>query len=206
VTSPDQRYVREEVLEKQFTELLGLLKFDDEVLEWVRDALHASHVDERCEHDEAIKRHQAEDKRLQDRIHAMYVDKLDGLVDAAFFDKMSNQWREEQNRCQREIDRHRSAEQSYMDEGVQILELARNAQRLFEAQEPRQKRRLLNFVLSNCTWEDGEVVATFRQPFDLLAETTAIAARHWAENAAKFRTMINGVRWGIRPVGLPFVG
>ena len=54
-------------------------------------------------------------------------DKLDGLVDAAFFDKMSNQWREEQNRCQREIDRHQSAEQSYMDEGVQILELARNA-------------------------------------------------------------------------------
>jgi site-specific DNA recombinase len=57
----------------------------------------------------------------------VYVDKLDGLVDAAFFDKMSNQWREEQNRCQREIDRHQSAEQSYMDEGVQILELARNA-------------------------------------------------------------------------------
>ena len=64
------------------------------------------------------------------------------------------------------------AEQSYMDEGVQILELAQNAQRLFEQQEPRQKRRLLNFLLSNCSWEDGEVVATFRQPFDLLAETT----------------------------------
>jgi hypothetical protein len=72
-----------------------------------------------------------------------------------------------------------------MDEGVQILELARNAQRLFERQEPRQKRRLLNFVLSNCTWEDGEVVATFRQPFDLLAETAAIAARHGAGNTAK---------------------
>ena len=107
----------------------------------------------------------------------MYVDKLDGRVDAAFFDKMSDQWREEQDRCQREIDRHQEADKSYMDEGVQILELARNAQRLFERQEPREKRRLLNFVLSNCTWEDGEVVATFRQPFDLLAETTAIAAR-----------------------------
>jgi site-specific DNA recombinase len=97
---------------------------------------------------------------------------------------MSNQWREEQNRCQREIDRHQSAEQSYMDEGVQILELARNSQRLFERQEPRQKRRLLNFVLSNCTWEDGEVVATFRQPFDLLAETTAIAMQSAAADEA----------------------
>ena len=170
-------YVREEVLEQQFTELLGQLRFDDEVLEWVREALHASHADERREHEEAIERLQAEYKRLSDRINAMYVDKLDGRVDGTFFDKMSTQWREEQNRCLREIERHQAAEQSYMDEGVQILELARNAQKLFEQQEPREKRRLLNFVLSNCTWEDGEVVATFRQPFDLLAETTAIATR-----------------------------
>ena len=98
---------------------------------------------------------------------------------------MSNQWREEQNRCQREIDRHQNADKSYKDEGVALLDLARNAQRQFAMQKPREKRRLLNFVLSNCTWEDGEVVATFRQPFDLLAETTAIASRHGAENTAK---------------------
>jgi site-specific DNA recombinase len=169
--------VREEALEAQFTELLGQLKFDDEVLEWVRDALHASHADERREHEEAIKRHQAEYKRLQDRINTMYVDKLDGVIDTAFFEKMSNEWRDEQNRCLREIERHQQADQSYMDEGVQLLELARNAQKLFEPQEPREKRRLLNFVLSNCTWEDGGVVATFRQPFDLLAETAVNAAR-----------------------------
>jgi len=72
-----------------------------------------------------------------------------------------------------------------MDEGVQLLELARNAQKLFEQQEPREKRRLLNFVLSNCTWEDGEVVANFRQPFDLLAETAVSAARAAAGDTAK---------------------
>ena len=172
-----RHYVREEVLEQQFTDLLGRLRFDDEVLEWVRESLHASHTDERREHEDAILRLQAEHKRIGDRINAMYLDKLGGRVDGAFFDKMSTQWREEQNRCLREIARHESAEQSYMDEGVQILELARNAQKLFERQQPREKRRLLNFVLSNCTWEDGEVVASFRQPFDLLAQTTAIATR-----------------------------
>ncbi len=82
-------------------------------------------------------------------------------MDTAFYERMSNQWREEQNRCQREIERHRNADKSYKDEGVALLDLARNAQRLFAMQEPREKRRLLNFVLSNCSWEDGEVVATF---------------------------------------------
>jgi hypothetical protein len=48
----------------------------------------------------------------------------------------------------------------------------------------RKKRRLLIFVLSNCSWKDGEARVTFRQPFDLLAETTAMAARQEAENTA----------------------
>ncbi len=63
-----------------------------------------------------------------------------------------------------------------MEQRLFLLELARNAQLLFERQDAREKRRLLNFVLSNCTWDDGEIAATFRQPFDLLAETAAIAA------------------------------
>jgi site-specific DNA recombinase len=187
-----RKYVREQVLEQQFTNLLGQLHFDDEVLSWVQEALHASHADKRREQEEAIARLRAEYDRLQRRLDAMYVDKLDGRVNAAFFDKMAAEWRAEQGRCQREIDRHQEADKSYMDEGVQILELARNAQRLFERQEPRQKRRLLNFVLSNCIWEDGEVVATFRQPFDLLAETAAIAAR---SAVAKIPTLTKNEIW-----------
>ena len=49
-----RKYVLEEALEARFTELLSRLNFDDEVLEWVREALHASHADERCEHEESI--------------------------------------------------------------------------------------------------------------------------------------------------------
>src|SRR5262249_40593909 len=61
-------------------------------------------------------------------------------------------------------------------------------------QEPREKRRLLNFILSNCTWEDGEVVATFRQPFDLLVETAVTAAdiaANEAANSAKTEIWLN---------------
>ena len=180
-----RKYVREEVLEQQFTTVLGRLRFDDEVLEWVREALHASHADERRVHEEAIARLQAEHARLGERISAMYVDKLDGKITGEFFEEMSGKWREEQRRLQRDIERHEDAEQSYMEEGLRILELARNVRALFERQPAREKRRLLNFVLSNCTWEDGEVVANFRQPFDLLAETTAIAASAAAVDQAK---------------------
>jgi site-specific DNA recombinase len=148
--------------------------FDDEVLDWVRDALHDSHAEERREHEESIKRLRAEYDRLQNRIHTAYVDKLDGIIDSAFFDKMSEEWRAEQDRCLRDIERHQGADQSYLEDGVRLIELARNAQRLFEKQDSREKRRLLNFLVSNSSWRGGELTVTLRQPFDLIVKITAI--------------------------------
>jgi site-specific DNA recombinase len=178
-------YTREEALEQRFSDMLGRLSFDDEVLSWVRVALNACHADEKREHEAAITRLREEYDRLQNRIHAMYVDKLDGCVDSDFFESMSAEWRAEQDRCLREIEQHQSADQSYLEEGVQLLELAQNARQLFEKQQPREKRRLLNFVVSNCSWRDGELTATLRQPFDLLAQTTAMAAMAAADGRSK---------------------
>ena len=169
-------YVREEALEGQFTELLDRLTFDAEVLDWVREALSQSHDDERQAHDEAIKRLQAQSGRLQNRLDAMYVDKLDGRIDAASFDRMAAAWRSEQAECLRLIEQHQTANQSYMAEGIRLLELARNARRLFEKQEAREKRRLLDFLVSNCSWKDNRLTAEFRQPFSLLADTAMSAA------------------------------
>ena len=168
-------YVREEVIEAQFSDLLGRLSFSDEILAWVSAALRDSHADEQREHEAAVARLHAESERLQHRIHAMYVDKLDGRVEKGFFETMSAQWRSEQDRCLREIRYHQAADQSYLSEGVRLLELAHGAQRMFRRQQPSEKRKLLNFVLSNCTWQNGLLTPTFRQPFDLIAETAMLA-------------------------------
>ncbi len=168
-----RKYVREEALERQFAALLDQLYFDEEVLEWVREALKSSYTDERREHEDAIKRCQAEYKRLEDRLNAIYLDKLDGRIDQTFYDRMAKAWKTEQVRLLREIERHTDAEHSYMDDGIKLLELARNARELFAKQEAHEKKRLLNLVFSNSIWHQGEVEATFRQPFDLLAKTTA---------------------------------
>lgn len=114
---------------------------------------------------------------MQSRLHAIYIDKLDGRIDTHFFDKLSGDWRRKQDRCLREIARHQQTDRSYLEEGIGLLNMARAAQRLFAQEPPLQKRRLLNFVLSNCTWSAGELRAPFRQPFDLFGETAAATTR-----------------------------
>lgn len=47
---------------------------------------------------------------------------------------------------------------------------------MFVKQEPREKRRLLDFVLSNSTWKGGELTPVYRQPFDMIADAATLAA------------------------------
>ena len=122
-------------------------------------------------------------------------------MSAAFFDRKAADWRAEQDRITRSVEEHQSANENYLEEGVHLLELARQSHELFEKQEPREKRRLLNFLLSNSTWKNGELVAEFRQPFDMLyvanqrsvdAEATARRSgagfENWLPTLDTFRT------------------
>ena len=171
-------YTREEVLEKRFTELLKGISFSQEVLTWVTRALRESHGDERKCHEAAIAKLQREHGRIQDRIDAMYMDKLDGRIDNDFFDRKAAEFRSEQCRVMRDIETHQNANQSYIEDGIRLLDLARRADVLFESQRPAEKRKLLDFVLSNCRWKDGQLEAEYRKPFDILAVVVA------AQNAA----------------------
>jgi site-specific DNA recombinase len=166
-------YTREEVLEKRFTELLKGISFSQDVLNWVTQALRESHGDERKCHEEAIARLQREYRRIQDRIDAMYMDKLDGRIDNDFFDRKAAEFRSGQCSVMRDIEKHQNANQSYVEGGIRLLDLARRAHVLFENQPPVEKRKLLDFVLSNCRWKDGHLEAEYRKPFDMLAVVVA---------------------------------
>lgn len=172
-TKCPEPYTREEVLDAKFGEVLKGLRFDEEIVTWVASALRESHADEKLHHDHAIAALQAEYRRIQNRIDAMYLDKLDGRIDAGFFDRQAAEWRSEQDRVTRSIQEHQGANQTYLEEGVRLLELSRRAYELFRKQPAGEKRKMLDFVLSNCSWKDGELTATFRQPFDIIATTAA---------------------------------
>jgi hypothetical protein len=155
-------YARQEAIETEFEKALRLIVMDQEVVDWVASALRQSHTDEKRFRDAAVAKLNSEHARL-------YEDRLDGRVDLAFFDRKSREWRDEQSRILREIEGHQVANESYMDAGIRILELSRNMHRLFAKQPAEEKRRLLDFVVSNCSWKGGTLTPEFRQPFDMLA-------------------------------------
>jgi len=156
-------------LEECFADLLKGLVFDDEVMDWVVDALHESHADQKKSRDDAVSRLQAEQTRLQTRLDKLYEDRVDGFIEPAFFERKTREWREAQARIAKQITNYENANYNYFEDGVRLLELSKKAYFLFKKQNPHEKRRLLNFVCSNSTWKDRSLTATFRQPFDSIA-------------------------------------
>jgi hypothetical protein len=91
----------------------------------------------------------------------------------------------------REIETHQNANQSYVDERIKLLEPAQRAHQLFENQPPSEKRKLLDFVLSNCRWKDGPLEAEHREPFDMLAVAVAADQRIGSGSTSKMGQIEN---------------
>ena len=56
--------------------------------------------------------------------------------------------------------------------GERIIELVKRAGMLYKTQDSAEQRRLLESVLSNCTFDRGSVCPTYKKPFDLFARAS----------------------------------
>lgn len=125
-------YTREEILEEQFGGHLKRLVFDDEVLDWLTNALKQSHEDEKRFRNDAVARLRDQYDTYKNRLDKLYEDKVDGVIGVEFFKRKSAEWEAEQTRILRAIDEHHAANHSYINEGVKLLELAKKAYSLYE--------------------------------------------------------------------------
>ena len=162
-----EKYVREEEVSRQVEDALKVLKADPEVLAMMIRALKESHDEESRFHQEAVSKLQKERDVLESRLEALYLDKLDKVISPEFFAAKSQEWQAKLTDLCAQIDRHCSAH-SYINEGIEFLELSRRAMERYKECESAEKRRILNLVLSNSLWMNA-TFTPYRQPFDLLA-------------------------------------
>lgn len=161
-------YIREEALDLMFAAKLRKLRLDDDVFKLIGKAIRESHADEIRERDERVSKLRGEADRLQYRLDTLYLDKIEGRVTSEFHDRVAATWREERDRCVRDLESLSIAEDDLIDDGIALVDFARTAHHRFESLPLSSKRRALNLVLSNCSFANGEITTSFRKPFDLL--------------------------------------
>jgi DNA invertase Pin-like site-specific DNA recombinase len=155
-------YVREEVLEAKFGDVIRDLVFTDEMLEAASRAIGQSAASEQRQREQVLQRLRTEQTKLQRRLGAMYDDKLDGLIDAEVYKTKSAEIQAEQARLAQQI---AGLETVTTPTTCSVAELAKRAAELFEQQPATEKRKLLRYVVEGCTWRDGQLAFQWRQPF-----------------------------------------
>lgn len=112
----------ESVFDRQFAASLELIRMPEEAVSFVVTALE-SHHDKMEYRDRVVSELQGELKKLESRLDAMYLDKLDGKVSVAYYDKKHREWRRQMEKISSKIVQHGHANEGYLEEGVKLVEL-----------------------------------------------------------------------------------
>jgi len=103
----------------------------------------------------------------------MYLDKLDGVIDIATYQRNAQTWNDEIRGHRTALARHEGANRVYLEEGIMLLSLAQEAGELFMEADAPTRRKLLGYLVSNSSWKGGKLTVECRQPFNFLAELHA---------------------------------
>lgn len=165
-----QPYVREENIEEQIVHVLEQLHVPEEmeamILEGLQESMH-----EKLEYEETARsnmEHQI--KVLQNRIERAYQDKLDGKIGEEFWLRQNNKWLLDKENLTAQLEAQSHSDLSYLKNTRLILELARNAVKLFKNARTEQKQKFANQLFSNCLLKDGKLDLELKEVYEILRE------------------------------------
>ncbi len=186
-------WLREEVLEAQFGDVVRAISLDQETVGQVKLALRQSLSDQTVFHQESIASLSRQLEQVKLRMNRSYEDRLEGRISEEFWKERSQAWQHDKARISGELARHLEADDRYMDAGVKILELSGRAYESYSRRDPSRRRQLLGFLLSTCTLSKGRITPAYKQPFDLIA---LMASRAPHELALQEAGLPNSEDWG----------
>jgi DNA invertase Pin-like site-specific DNA recombinase len=165
-----EKPIREERLAELLGEPLKRLKITPDRLEWILDALKASHEDEKAFHRREVRRLEDERDSTKVKIDRLYEDRLSGVITEEFWKEKYEEFSARKRSIEAGIEEHSNADSSYLESGARILELAKNAYSLYVKQDPFEQRKLLDLMVSNCTLQGGRVDVQLNEVFQILAD------------------------------------
>ena len=162
-------YIREEDLGQLFANVIAPIQITPRIADNIAEALQAD--DAQRQRGDAARLGELDQRRqkLLGELDRGYADFVATRVSEEFWTRRSRQWEAELNAI--DVERTRATLPPAAPVAVtaaNVLELAKQAEFLFKMQNPIEQRRLLETVLSNCTFDRGSLCPTYSKPFDLL--------------------------------------
>lgn len=181
-----QPYLRQEVVESTFEDVLDSLIISDEAHDLILHGLRSSLVEKMEYHNKVVGQTERQIKFLQNRIDTAYLDKIDKKISEEFWQSHTSRWLDEKQRLTDKLASLQKADRNYLENANLVIELAKKALPLFKKQNGDQKRRLINILVSNCSYKDKKLEVELKPVFKMMMKSKK--SRKWHSLADYFRT------------------
>ena len=165
-----KEYVRQEAIETQFDVLLGKIHITDEVQEVILQGVRDNLKDKIEYHNNLVSELKKQIQCLQQRIDQSYLDKLDQKISEDFWRINSNKWISEKEKLSVKLLATQKADFHYLENTRFILELAKNATTMFQTGNAEKKRRVLDLLISNCSYKGGNIDVELKPAFEIILD------------------------------------
>jgi len=189
-----QRYIREEAIDEAFEALFENVCISQEIQKIIIDGLKKSYKEKTEYSGNSIKQIDRQLVLLRTRIDNAYYDKLDGKISEDRWLEIDGKLQADKDRLERKRFSFQEVDTNFLEKADLLLELARNASRLFKGASIEKKRKIINLMCSNCSCSDGNIDIELRLPFNLILKTSKTGK--WCTKLVDVRTFI--------PCGFPF--
>jgi site-specific DNA recombinase len=140
-------------------------------------SLRASLTDKIEYHNNHVEQTERQIKFLQHRIDQTYYDKIDKKISDEFWQTHSSKWIEEKECLAMKLLAIQKADKNYLENANLVLELPRKAITLFQKQDSHQKRRMIDILVSNCSYKDEKLDVQLNPVFEMTRK--AVKTRNW---------------------------
>jgi site-specific DNA recombinase len=176
-----RHWMREEVLEERFAEILGRLRIDPEFLDYSFERLRQAHGDE-SRAQEAMRR------KLQGLLNDAQQ-KLDGLLQLKISPGNRNglllsdeEYLLQKSRILRDIEMTKEEllavqqqSETWVDDCERFFAFTQRLERTFAVLTVEEKKEVILLICSNLTLRDGILAVVYREPYASLASLSSIA-------------------------------
>jgi site-specific DNA recombinase len=114
---------------------------------------------------------------LQGHIDQAYCDKLDKKISEEFWSTHSKKWLKEKEKLAVKLLTTQKADTHYLENANLILQLVKKAAGLFKIQNATEKRKLMNILLSNCSYSNESLDLQMKPVFSMIMKTKE--TRNW---------------------------
>ena len=162
-------YLPEQEFTNQFDLILKQIIVPDEVASRILELIKADRAKENVERSTQIATIRSEISRYENRLDRLYEDHLDGKIDDNLYERKTTEYRDSAENLKTQLTTFELSETNRFDTVSHLLEVSRDAHKIFSETDYLGKQKILKKVLSNSELSGKKLLLKLKKPYELMA-------------------------------------